>query len=184
MIKSGQIPIVKLGNRALVAANWVEETFFKPSKADKVTDLTQRLSDLNLATRRRIKRKQALYASLKVDRRLYSMVPIRACQYGLNKNDLRVLHALGACASPRGICYASQKHLGEFAGGMDQADVFRAVKRIHQFGLIRLLLPKGKPFKGRYQRGNRYQILYEENAPLPSKYEIELEFGARTRRWS
>ena len=34
MIKSGQIPIVQPGNRALVAANWVEETFFKPSKAE------------------------------------------------------------------------------------------------------------------------------------------------------
>ena len=148
-----------------------------------MTDLTHKLSDLNLATRRRIKRKQPLYASLKVDRRLYSKVPIRACQYDLKKNDLKVLHALGACASPRGICYASQKHLGELSGGIDQADVSRAVKRLHQFGLIRLLLPKGKPFKGRYQRSNRYQILYKENAPLPSKHEIELEFGERTRRW-
>ena len=148
-----------------------------------MTDLTEKIADLNRATRSRIKRRQPLYASLKVDRRLYSKTPIRACQFDLKKNDLRVLHALGACASPRGICYASQKHLGELAGGIDQADVSRAVKRLHHFQLIRLLLPKGKPFKGRYQRGNRYQILYEENAPLPSKHEIELEFGARTGRW-
>ena len=149
-----------------------------------MTELTEKITDLNRSTQRRIKRKQPLYESGKwLDRRLYSKTPIRACQFELKKNDLRVLHALGACASPLGICYASQQYLGELAGGIDKADVSRAVKRLHHFQLIRLLLPKGKPFKGRYQRGNRYQILYEENAPLPSKHEIELEFGARTGRW-
>ena len=34
MITSGQIPIVQLGNRALIPAHWVEETFFKPFKAE------------------------------------------------------------------------------------------------------------------------------------------------------
>ena len=60
-----------------------------------------------------------------LDQRLYSKIPIRACQFELKKNDLRVLHALGACASPLGICYASQEYLGELAGGIDKADVSR-----------------------------------------------------------
>ena len=41
---------------------------------------------------------------------------------------MRVLHALGACASPLGICYASQEYLGELAGGIDKADVSRGRK--------------------------------------------------------
>ena len=32
MIKAGEIPIVKLGNRDLIPAFWVEDTFLKPSE--------------------------------------------------------------------------------------------------------------------------------------------------------
>jgi hypothetical protein len=118
-----------------------------------------------------------------VDRRLYSKIPIRSCDIVRRGNDWRVLAAICATASPLGICYASQKYLGELAGGLDPASVSRAVKYLHKSKLIRLLLPKGRPYPGRFQRGNRYQVLYQENAPLPSMNEIELQWGTRTKRW-
>jgi len=139
---------------------------------------------INEATARRISPDQpAYFQGYRVDRRLYSKIPIRSCDIVRRGNDWRVLAAICATASPLGICYASQKYLGELAGGLDPASVSRAVKYLHESKLIRLLLPKGHPYPGRFQRGNRYQVLYQENAPLPSKNEIELTWGHRTKRW-
>tara|TARA_B100001057_G_scaffold339870_1_gene340697 strand:- start:424 stop:624 length:201 start_codon:yes stop_codon:yes gene_type:complete len=33
MMKAGEIPVVKLGNRELIPAYWVEENFVKPNAA-------------------------------------------------------------------------------------------------------------------------------------------------------
>ena len=33
MMKAGEIPVVKLGNRELIPAYWVEESFVKPNAA-------------------------------------------------------------------------------------------------------------------------------------------------------
>ena len=33
MIKAGEIPVVRLGNRELIPAYWVEENFVKPNAA-------------------------------------------------------------------------------------------------------------------------------------------------------
>ena len=139
---------------------------------------------INAATARRISPDQpAYFQGYRVERRLYSKIPIRSCDIVRRGNDWRVLAAICATASPLGICYASQKYLGELAGGLDPASVSRAVKYLHKSKLIRLLLPKGRPYPGRFQRGNRYQVLYQENAPLPSMNEIELQWGTRTKRW-
>ena len=145
---------------------------------------SEKNNPINAATARRIPPNQPAYSSEKQDdRRTKACAPFRACSLVKRGNDWRVLIAICATASPLGICYAGQKYLGELAGGLDPASVSRAVKNLHQMKLIRLLLPKGKPYPGRFQRGNRYQILYLENAPLPSKKEIELQWGARTKRW-
>ena len=139
---------------------------------------------INAATARRISSDQpAYFQGYRVDRRRYSKSPIRSCDIVKRGNDWRVLAAICATASPLGICYASQKYLAELAGGIDPASVSRAIKTLHESKLIRLLLPKGRPYPGRFQRGNRYQVLYQENVPLPSKNEIELQWGARTKRW-
>ena len=57
---------------------------------------------------------------------------------------------------------------------MDQGDVSRALKDLHQLGLVRVLLAKGRERKGNFQRGNRYQVLYIPDAPLPSDKEIDI----------
>ena len=99
-------------------------------------------------------------------------------------NDLRVLGAVCMCSSPYGISYASQKYLGELAGIPHQSQVSRSIKYLHKVKLIRLLLPKGRPYPGRFQRSNRIQVLFEEDAPLPSSKETMLDWGHRTRRWN
>ena len=117
------------------------------------------------------------------DRRSYFRLPLRACWMVRKPNDWRVLAAICATSSWAGICYASQQYIGELCGIMHGAQVSKAVKGLHEAKLIRLLLPKGKPYPGRFQRSNRIQVLYEENAPLPSQKELMLDYGARTNRW-
>ena len=149
-----------------------------------MTDLTEKIAELNRATRRRIKRRQPLYASLKVDRRLYSKTPIRACQFDLKKKRstsaacsrclrqpprylLRLTEASGRASrwnGPSRRLSCSQK-----APSVSSSSVCCCQRVSHS--------------KEGISAENRYQILYEENAPLPSKHEIELEFGARTGRW-
>ena len=120
---------------------------------------------------------------MNVDRRLYSIVPVRALPLIKRGNTWRVLAALGHYASPNGVCYPNQRTVGELAGGIDQADVSRALKELYQNELLRILLPKGKRQRGAFQRGNRYQLLYHPDQPLPSTKELDIGWGARTRRW-
>jgi len=119
----------------------------------------------------------------KPDARHYFRLPERACYMVQGKKDWRVLAAIGLTSSLAGICYASQQYLASLAGISHQPTVSKAVKSLHELKLIRLLLPKGKPFPGRFQRSNRIQLLFEENAPLPSEKELMLSYGSRTRRW-
>ncbi len=120
---------------------------------------------------------------MRIDRRHYSIIPIRAVPIIKRGTTWRVLAALGHYASVHGICYPAQQTLGDLAGSMGQPDVSRAVKELHEAGLLRMLLPAGRKPRGAFQRGNRYQILYTEDQPLPSEKEIEIGWGARTRRW-
>ena len=122
-------------------------------------------------------------AAMMFDRRDYSVIPVRACGLVKRGRSWRVLAALGNFASGWGIAYPSQETLGALAGGMDQADVSRAIKDLHSLGLLRMLVPAGRKPPGAIQRGNRYQLLYTPDAPLPSSKELEIPWGARTRRW-
>ena len=117
------------------------------------------------------------------DRRSYFRLPLRACWMVRKQNDWRVLAAICATSSWVGISYASQQYIGELSGIIHGAQVSTAIKGLHEAKLIRLLLPKGKPYPGRFQRSNRMQVLYEEDAPLPSQKELMLNYGARSNRW-
>ena len=117
------------------------------------------------------------------DARSYCKLPIRATWMVKRQNDWRVLTSICATSSWLGICYASQQYIAELAGITHQPVVSNSLKNLHEMKLIRLLLPKGKAYPGRFQRSNRMQVLFEENAPLPSNKEMMLEWGSRTRRW-
>ena len=114
------------------------------------------------------------------DSRRYSIVPIRALGCVRRSMTLRTLLALCAHTSKSGVCYPNQKTLGELIE-LDQAHVSRACKELWQLGLLRYLVPKGKKHPQGFKRGNRYQILYEPNAPLPSAKELEITepFGGK-----
>ena len=116
------------------------------------------------------------------DARRYSVLPIRAIGMVKKGRTFRVLAALCAHASPAGICYPNQERLMEMTG-VHQADISRAIYELWMLGLVRYLEPKGEKHKNAYQRGNRYQVLYAPNAPLPSPHEREIPPGCRTRRW-
>jgi len=116
------------------------------------------------------------------DARRYSVLPIRAIGMVKKGRTFRVLAALCAHASPAGICYPNQERLMEMTG-VHQADISRAIYELWMLGLVRYLEPKGEKHKNAYQRGNRYQVLYAPNAPLPSPLEREIPPGCRTKRW-
>ena len=126
----------------------------------------------------------AYFTGNRTDRRWFAKIPFNAITILKNGSDWRVLAAICATASPLGICYASQGYIGALAGGIDQSDVSRSLKRLHQLYLVRLLLPKGKPYPGRLQRCNRMQVLFNgKQTPMPSHKEIMLQWGSRVNRW-
>ena len=119
------------------------------------------------------------------DPRRYSIIPIRSLGIVKNGEDWRVLAALGAHASRRGIVYAKQSTLGALIN-MDQPHVSRALRRLWEHEPVRMLEPKGKKHRLGFQRGNRMQLLYDgpgHLTPLPSAKELELPWGTRNRRW-
>jgi hypothetical protein len=117
-----------------------------------------------------------------MDGRRYSIIPIRASGLVKKGRTWRVLAALCSHSSRQGVCYPNQQTLSAMTG-INQAHVSRAIRELYELGLLRYLLPIGKKPRGAFQRGNRYQILYEVNAPLPSEMEIEIAPGSRTGRW-
>ena len=116
------------------------------------------------------------------DRRRYSVIPIRAVGLVKRGEHWRVLAALCSYTSPSGVAYPNQTTLGEMCQ-MGQPHVSRAIRELHRLGLVRLLRPKGKKHKRAFMRGNRYQVLYDPNAPLPSPLETEIAWNSRTNRW-
>ena len=116
------------------------------------------------------------------DLRRFSVLPIRAVSLVKKGRTLRVLAALCAHTSPTGICYPAQERIKEMTG-VHQADISRAIYELWTLGLVRYLQPKGQKHRNAYQRGNRYQVLYQPDAPLPSLHEREIPPGCRTKRW-
>ena len=147
-------------------------------------NLEEVLARYNQQTIERIAKKQPPWdRDYKPDDRSFCKLPIRATWMVKRQNDWRVLASICATSSWLGICYASQQYIAELAGIAHQPVVSNSLKNLHEMKLIRLLLPKGKAYPGRFQRSNRMQVLFEENAPLPSNKEMMLEWGSRTRRW-
>ena len=147
---------------------------------EKVMDRIYNLSTIDLIS----KDQPPCDPDYRPDLRSFFRLPARACWMVEGKNDWKVLAAICMTSSWVGICYASQQYLANLSGISHQSTVSKAVKTLHKLKLIRLLLPKGKAYPGRFQRSNRIQVLFEENAPLPSEKELALEYGCRTRRWT
>ncbi|HAT52829.1 MAG TPA: hypothetical protein DCS80_06135 [Betaproteobacteria bacterium] len=117
------------------------------------------------------------------DQRLWFRMPHRATSKLRTAAQWKTLAAISVTSSWPGICFASQQYLADLSG-LQQSEVSRALKWLHEQQVIRLLLPKGRPFPGRWQRSNRMQILWEgEQTPLVSDKETEIEWGSRTGRW-
>ena len=117
-----------------------------------------------------------------MDNRKYSIIPIRSVGLIKKGRTWRVLSALGAHCSPLGVCYPNQSTLSKMCE-IDQANISRAIRELYELGLLRYLMPIGKKHPNAFVRGNRYQILFDPHAPLPSPKEIEIPPGARTNRW-
>lgn len=114
--------------------------------------------------------------------RRYSLIPRRAGKLVRRAKTWRVLHALCLHTSKYGVAYPNQRTLSEIID-MGQPDVSKAIRELHDLGLLRYLLPKGRKHPNAYAKGNRYQILYEEDAPLPSEKEQEVGPGHRPGRF-
>lgn len=116
------------------------------------------------------------------DLRRFSIIPIRAISMVKHGTTWRTLASLCCHTSPNGIAYPGQTTIGELCG-MRQSHVSEALKELHELGLVKVLVPKGKRHPNAFQRGNRYFVPYEPGAPLPSEHEIEIPWNSRTNRW-
>ena len=94
------------------------------------------------------------------DRRDYSVIPVRACHMVKRAQSWRVLAALGNYASGWGLCYPAQRTLGELAGNMDQGDVSRALKNLHQLGPFGFFCPRAASARAAFSAvtGIRFSI--------------------------
>jgi hypothetical protein len=117
-----------------------------------------------------------------MDRLALSILPARAIPLVRNTSSWRVLAALGHYATDEGLCYPSQSTLSQLTG-LDQAAVSRAIKDLHDLGLLRMLQPIGPKLPGSFQKQNRYQLLWQPDSPLPGPNEREITWGSRVRRW-
>ena len=106
----------------------------------------------------------------KPDTRLYSIMPARAIQDDrLHQTTLRVLGALCLHANAHGVGWPSRTTIGRHISRTPLA-ITRHTKRLEAYGYIRKLSHRTYPVPKRGQGiVNRWQILYELTAPLPTK---------------
>ena len=106
--------------------------------------------------------------------RPYAAMPVRSLSdRALNDKDRRVLGSIAYFANRAGVCWPSLKSIQEKCR-IDRHEIQACIKKLENLGYIRLLEPN-ETFQKRGQSGfhsNRYQVLWNENDPLPNQEEI------------
>ena len=105
-------------------------------------------------------------------RRAWSILPVRALlDRKMNEPQLRALAALCIYTNSFGVCYPALRTLAAILG-KDLASVSRIISRLEKRGYVRKLRAQDYQHK-QFGNANRYQVLYEPDAPLPSWEEVQ-----------
>jgi len=107
-------------------------------------------------------------------KRQWSVVPVRALlDRKLSENEFRILAAMCIYTNSHGVCWPGGKTLAAIAG-VDQATVSRTIARLGRAGYVRRLEPKDYQMEfAKFGKIARYQVMYREDAPLPSWEEVQ-----------
>jgi len=107
-------------------------------------------------------------------KRQWSVIPVRALlDRKLHQSHFRVLVALCVFTNSHGVCWPGVKTIGAMLG-VDPASVSRAITRLVKAGYVRKLRPQDYQMEhAKFGKINRYQVLYQPDAPLPSWEEVQ-----------
>jgi len=107
-------------------------------------------------------------------KRQWSVVPVRALtDRNLTQIEFRVICALCIYTNSYGVCWPGVQTIGDVIGS-DPAVISRAISKLVRKGYVRKLEPQDYQIEyAKFGRINRYQVLYQPDAPLPSWEEIK-----------
>jgi hypothetical protein len=107
-------------------------------------------------------------------KRQWSILPVRALlDRKLTQSEFRVLAAMCVYTNSYGVCWPGTQTIGAILG-MDQGNVSRAIQKLVRRGYVRRLMAKDYQLEyAKFGKINRYQVLYQPDAALPSWEEIQ-----------
>jgi hypothetical protein len=113
-------------------------------------------------------------AELPEIKRQWSILPVRALlDRDMTQSEFRVLCAMCIYTNAHGVCWPGTKTIGAIVG-TDHGNVSRTIQKLVRRKYVRKLEPKDFQMEfAKFGKINRYQVLYEEGAALPSWEEVQ-----------
>jgi hypothetical protein len=113
-------------------------------------------------------------AELPEIKRQWSILPVRALlDRDMTQSEFRVLCAMCIYTNAHGVCWPGTKTIGAIVG-TDHGNVSRTIQKLVRRKYVRKLEPKDFQMEfAKFGKINRYQVLYEEGALLPSWEEVQ-----------
>lgn len=107
-------------------------------------------------------------------KRQWSIIPIRALMdRGLTQVEFRTLAAMCVYTNSHGVCWPGIETLGVIVGS-DKAVISRTISKLVRKSYVRRLRPQDYQLEyAKFGKINRYQVLYEADAPLPTWEEVK-----------
>jgi len=109
------------------------------------------------------------------DKNPWSVVPLRAfADDKLRETDLRVLGAICTFVNRAGVCWPAMMTIAELAGLKQRQSVHNSLKRLKAGKYVRQLQPKDFQETASGWKGNRYQVLWDGDEPLPTYEDLHV----------
>lgn len=107
-------------------------------------------------------------------KRQWSVIPVRALlDRDLAAVQFRTLAALCIYTNSHGVCWPGIETLSKIVGS-DKAVISRTITRLVKLGYVRRLRPQDYQMEhAKFGKINRYQVLYQPDAPLPTWEEVK-----------
>jgi hypothetical protein len=107
-------------------------------------------------------------------KRQWSIIPVRALMdRKLHTSHFRVLAGLCIFTNSHGVCWPGVQTVADIVG-VDPASISRSIARLVKAGYVRRLRPQDYQMEyAQFGKINRYQVLYDVDAPLPTWEEVQ-----------
>jgi len=107
-------------------------------------------------------------------KRQWSIIPVRALMdRNLTQVEFRTLAAMCVYTNSHGVCWPGIETLGLIVGS-DKAVISRTIAKLVRKEYVRRLRPQDYQLEyAKFGKINRYQVLYQSDAPLPTWEEVK-----------